>query len=60
MVQMDKSDNMQKEMGKAIVKNRNEIEEQRKKINYISDQMVYITRVSDQLKKIDKEIMDVN
>lgn len=57
---MDKSDNMQKEMGKAIVKNRNEIEEQRKKINYISDQMVYITRVSDQLKKIDKEIMDVN
>jgi hypothetical protein len=57
---MDKSDNMQKEMGKAIVKNRNEIEEHRKKINYLSDQMVYITRVSDQLKKIDKEIMDVN
>lgn len=37
LVQLDKSENMQKEMGKAIVKNRNEIDEHRKKINYLSD-----------------------
>ena len=59
-VQFDKSENMQKEIGKAVVKNRNEIEEHRKKLNFLSDQMVYVTRVSDQLKKIDKEIMEIN